>query len=414
MVALRFPGARLVLAAFACALISEGAWREEAEARIERLRKADVRVFVTDAGGNPVTGARVAVRMKRHAFGFGSAVAASFLLGEGTDSERYRGKILELFNKVVLENDLKWPQWETGRERALAGLAWLGERGIPVRGHNLVWPGWKWLPRDVEQLVSDPAALRARINSHIAEEAGAVRGKVAEWDVLNEPYNNRVLQNVLGDEAMAEWFRRAREADPNAVLYINDFNILSSGGNDVAHQDHYYKTIEFLERQGAPVQGIGMQGHFGRNLTPPARVIEILDRFAKLGKRIQVTEFDIDIDDEALQAAYTRDFMTAVFSHPSVDGFLMWGFWEGRHWKPRGAMFRRDWSAKPNAEAYRKLVFEDWWTRAEGAAGAGGVYSTRGFLGSYEAEATAGGRTAKAGFVLTRQGAEVKIQLNER
>lgn len=416
MVAVRLPHPRaLALAALAAVAAAqnppEAGWREEAAARIERLRKAAVQVRVTDAAGNPVPGARVNVRMKRHAFGFGSAVAASYLLGEGPEQERYRAKVLELFNKAVLENDLKWPQWEAARERALGALAWLGGHGIPVRGHNLVWPGWKHLPRDVEELASGPAALRARIGSHIAEEAGAVRGKVAEWDVINEPYNNRVLQNLLGDEAMAGWFRKAREADPSAILYINDFGILSNGGGDAAHQDHYYKTIEFLDRQGAPVQGIGMQGHFNRNLTPPARVIEILDRFATLGKRIQITEFDIDIDDEGLQADYTRDFMTAVFSHPSVDGFLMWGFWEGRHWRPRGAMFRRDWSAKPNAEVYRKLVFEDWWTRSEGTTDSGGAYSTRGFLGWYEATAAAGGRTGKAGFVLGRPGAEVNIRL---
>lgn len=316
--------------------------------------------------------------------------------------------MLELFNKVVLENDLKWPQWEANRRRALDGLAWLRAHGITdIRGHNLVWPGWKWLPRDLRALAATPEALRARVNRHIAGEAGAVRGLVTEWDVVNEPYSNRDLQKILGDGVLADWFHRAREADPHAILYINDYSILTRGGGDTAHQDHYYKTIQDLDRQHAPVQGIGMQGHFNASLTPPARVLEILDRFAKLGKRIQVTEFDIDIDDEQLQASYTRDFMTAVFSHPAVDGFLMWGFWEGRHWRPRGAMFRRDWSPKPNAGVYRDLVFHRWWTDTQGRTGADGVFRTRGFLGDYEIEAA--GKTVNT--TLRHEGQTVKVRL---
>ncbi|MFB3826522.1 MAG: endo-1,4-beta-xylanase [Bryobacteraceae bacterium] len=397
-----------MLSALPALLIWGQGWEAGAAARIEQIRKADLRVVVRDARGRPVPRAGVRVQMKRHAFGFGTAVAAEVLLAESPDAERYRKTVLELFNKVVLENDLKWPQWERNRRRALDALGWLRAHGITdIRGHNLVWPGWKWLPPDLPGLASNPADLAGRVNSHIAEEASAVRGLVTEWDVVNEPYSSRDLLKILGDEVMAEWFRKAREADPGALLYINDFSILSAGGADAKHQDYYYNTIKMLDRLGAPVQGIGMQGHFNAKLTPPARVLEILDRFAKLGKRIQVTEFDIDIDDQQLQAKYTRDFLTAVFSHPAVDGFLMWGFWEGRHWRPRGAMYRRDWSPKPNAEVFRGLVFHEWWTNAAGETDADGVYATRGFLGEYEIEVS--GRRVEV--ALPRGGREVSVVL---
>src|SRR5574340_790688 len=402
----------LTSAALLALLVWGQSWEVSAAARIEQIRKADLRVSVRDAAGKSVPHARVHVKMKRHAFGFGTAVAAEVLLAQTADAQRYRETLLELFNKVVLENDLKWPQWERNRQRALDALAWLRGRGITdIRGHNLVWPGWKWLPRDLPGLASNPADLRGRVNTHIGEEATAVRGLVTEWDVVNEPYSNRDLQKLLGDDVLAEWFRRAREADPGAALYINDYSILSAGGADAKHQDHYYNTIELLDRLGAPVQGIGMQGHFNAKLTPPARVVEILDRFAKLGKRIQVTEFDIDIDDQQLQAEYTRDFLTAVFSHPAVDGFLMWGFWEGRHWRPRGAMYRRDWSPKPNAEVFRDLVFHQWWTDVTGEAGKDGVYGTRGFLGSYEIEVSDGRRSAKVEITVPHEGRQVSVIL---
>jgi endo-1,4-beta-xylanase len=377
------------LALLAAATAAGGAdWRADAEARIERIRKADLKVTVVDGSGTTLPNVPVRVRMKRHAFGFGTAVAAHALLGEGPDNDRYRATVVELFNKAVLENDLKWPQWERNPRRATDALGWLRGHGITaIRGHNLVWPGWKWLPPDLAKLKDDTAALRARVDGHITAEARAAKGLVSEWDVVNEPFSNHDLQDTLGADAMAGWFRRAREADPGAALYINDFGILSGGGNGTVHQDAYFRTIEDLLGRGAPLDGIGMQGHFDARLTPPEKVQEILDRFARLGRRIQVTEFDLDIDDENLQAEYTRDFLTAVFSHPAVQGFLMWGFWEDRHWRPKGAMFRRDWSVKPNGEAYRDLVFHRWWTDVEGITAEDGTYRARGFLGEYEVQA---------------------------
>jgi GH35 family endo-1,4-beta-xylanase len=93
-------------------------------------------------------------------------------------------------------------------------------------------------------------------------------------------------------------------------------------------------------------------------VTPPEEVLKRLDRFATFRKPLIITEFDIDTNDEQTRAGYTRDFLTAVFSHPAATGFLMWGFWEGSHWKPKSAMYRRDWSEKPNLRAYRDLVFD--------------------------------------------------------
>lgn len=114
-------------------------------------------------------------------FGWGSAVDARTLLGQGPDSKRYRQIILENFNKVVLENDLKWEAWSAHRQRALDAVAWLRERGLDVRGHVLVWPGKQNLPRHVIDLLAQPDALRRTLLEHITEEASALRGQLVEW-----------------------------------------------------------------------------------------------------------------------------------------------------------------------------------------------------------------------------------------
>lgn len=369
------------------------AWRSAAQARIRQIRMADLAVRVVDARGRPVPGATVAVRMKRHAFPFGSAVAADMLLGDGPDPRRYQEMVPKLFNRVVMENDLKWPQWESNPERAKRGVARLRERNIEVRGHNLVWPGWRWLPADIRTLAGDKAALAKRVRDHITGEASALRGQLVEWDVVNEPFANHDLQDILGRDSLVEWFRLARQADPKPILFLNDYPPLDGGLVGNAHLDNFEQTIRFLKDGGAPLGGIGFQGHFGGSVVPPARVVAGLDRFGKFNLPIAITEFDINTNDDELQADYLRDFYSAAFSHPAVNQIILWGFWEGRHWLPDAALWRRDWTIKPSGQAYQDLVFRTWWTNADGKTNASGAYAVRGFLGDYDVNVSANGKT---------------------
>lgn len=401
----------LLLLAITAAQAQQPAWREAAEKRIEQIRKDTLRVRVTDAGGRPVAGAAVKVTMTEHEFGFGAAVAARQLLGEGEDSERYRKFILENFNMAVLENDLKWPQWDRDREPALQAVKWLRENGVSrVRGHTLVWPSWRWLPKELKALEADPPALRERVRAHIEDVVTATRGTLVHWDVLNEPYSEKDLMKILGNQVMAEWFKEARRHDANTMMFINDYGILSERGEKRDHQDHYYQTIRDLLAQGAPLEGIGMQGHFSEP-TPPERMLEILNRFSEFGLPIAITEYDFRTKDEELQANFLRDFLTLCFSHPRVKWFLMWGFWEGRHWRPDAAMVRRDWSLKKSHAVWRELVYGRWWTRAEAVTGANGVAVVSGYLGRHLVNAQREARSASASAVLRSGGTEVLLTL---
>jgi GH35 family endo-1,4-beta-xylanase len=362
--------------------VPDAAWRKAADERIERHRKADLTVRVTDAAGRPVANAEVRVRMTRHAFAFGSAVTAEMLLRDSPEARRYRDEVVRLFNRVVLENDLKWAQWEQNRDRAIKAVEWLRSKNIEVRGHNLVWPSARFLPRNVLELRTDPDALRKRIDDHILDEAGALRGNLVEWDVINEPYTNHAVQDVLGNPEMIRWFRLARQAEPNAVLFLNDYPILT--GQSDPHFDGFEKAIAFLKDGGAPIGGIGVQGHYGATLPPPTQLLAGLDRLARFNLPIGITEFDVDTADEDLQADYLRDHTIACFSHPAVNEVIMWGFWEGRHWKPVAAPYRRDWSKKPAARAWEDLVFKRWWTDATVKTGADGRAMVRAFQGDYE------------------------------
>ncbi len=383
-------------------------WRAAAAERIDRYRKGDIVVALKDSAGAPVANAPVHVRMKRHAFGFGTAVNGDLLARDTSDGQQYRDAIKKLFNKTVTENALKWPFFETwGRPQADFMLPWFAANGIQmVRGHNVIWPGMSNLPNDVQNMLKatpvNKDALRARINSHISDVMAYSKGKVTEWDVINEAYTNKDVQAVLGDAEMAAWFQQARDADPTVKLYINDYNILEAGGYDLPHIDGYARIIQNILDAGGPIDGIGLQSHFSSNLTPPTRVLELLDQFAAFGKDLQVTEFDVDAGDEQVQADYTRDFLTMTFSHAAIKGFMIWGFWEGAHWRPAAAMIRKDWTTKPAYDVWNDLLFNQWWTDEQGLTDGDGVYQTRGFLGDYDVEATIDGQTQTTPLTVTQ------------
>jgi endo-1,4-beta-xylanase len=337
--------------------------------------------------------------MKRHAFGFATAVDSATLTGNSADSARYRQEVLRNFNKVAIENDLKWPffeTWAAGRfERA---EQWLRANGMTdIHAHVLVWPGRRNLPADVVAMLDrqpvDTAALRERVNTHIDQMMNVTRDKVTEWDVLNEPFDNKDLQAVLGNGEMAEWFKRARRANPNVLLFLNDYDIVERGGYFFGHMNYTFDVLQQIKRDGGPVDGFGFQSHFNRNLTNPGRAYEVFEKFGAEVDVLQVTEFDVNLPDEELKALYLRDYLTVAFSHPKMNGFTLWGFWAGRHWLPDAALIKRDWTPTKSLEVWRELIYKQWWTDVEGVTGEDGVFRVRGFLGEYE---VVNGETTKA------------------
>jgi endo-1,4-beta-xylanase len=367
---------------------ADAPWRAEAAARIEQNRKGIADMVVYDEQGQLVKDATVSVEMIRHKFGFGSAVDGTRFI----DDAFYRKKVYELFNEVVLENDLKWPAFNPNpSDKTTRTLDSLAKHNIVVRGHNLVWPNFSYNSTALKTLSANPVAFRNEIDRHIDQATLYAKGKVIDWDVMNEGVTNTDFQKILGNEVMADWYKRVRINDREVKLYMNDFDIISAGGTNTTHQDGYFDLIKYIDSLGGKIEGIGMQGHFNSNLTPITRVYSILNRFATLGKEIKITEHDINITQRDVQADYTRDLLTIVFSHPAVKSFLTWGFWAGRHWFPDGAFYALDWSLRPHGQAWLDLVFNQWWTKkTDLTTNSEGKTSVDGFLGTYKYTITSG------------------------
>ena len=388
-------------------------WRAEALARIDRIRKADLDIAVVDAAGRPVPSAEVHVEMTRHAFGWGSAVYGWTWAADTDDARRYREEFLRHFNLLVPENGLKWPSWDDPKTRAntLRMIDWARENGCEVRGHTLVWPSFKRNSEAVRRLADDPAALRAAIRDHIADTAGATRGKIRAWDVLNEPTTNFEFMRLLGEDAPAEWFRLAREADPGAQLFLNENQVLA--GTKLQSLEYW---LDRIVEHGGPLGGIGIQGHLGYGTAAPERMLEIFSRLHdKYRVPLSITELDVNTKDEEDQAAYLRDVLIAAFSHPAVDSVTFWGFWNGRHWLKTCPLFREDWSAKPGLKVYEKLVQGDWWTRETVRTGPDGHARLRGFQGDYKISVSAPNDAAASQVIkLPANGASAVLRLGSR
>ena len=393
----------------------DAAWRRAALARIEKIRKADLRVAVVDGSGKPIPDATVQAVLTRHAFGFGSCVTVDHLLDPSPDAERYRKIVEQYFNVVVFENDMKWQALYGGiSPRVDQALAWLLDRKIAVRGHNLFWPSWRWLPPQLKQTEDRPDELRAISKQHAIDVVSHFKGKLYQWDVVNEPYTNHDLIDLLGGQhVMVDWFNYAHQADPSCRLFLNDYGILE-GGPEGAHSKAFYQQIQYLKDNGAPIGGVGIQSHFAAALPSPLQLLQTLDRFTQLGMPIELTELSLNLDDRKLQADYMRDFLTAAFSHENVQGVMLWGFWEKRHWRPQGALYNADWTIRPHGQVWIDLVHKQWKTDEQKRTGADGHASIRGFFGTYDVTVTAGGKTKTVQADLSRNSDVLQIRMDQQ
>ncbi|TYP73158.1 GH35 family endo-1,4-beta-xylanase [Paenibacillus methanolicus] len=387
-------------------------WRAEANQRIEQVRKGDFEIAVVDKQGQPVAGADVQLRMTNHEFKFGTAVNSALALGTDANAELYRAKLKENFNSAVMENEMKWPWWEADRARAVKLYNWLGENGFSVRGHNLLWDSESRMPADIGGLLQDRAKLDARIAEHIHETAGYFRGRLLDWDVLNEPVLNRLIRGRYGDAIAADWFKRAKEADPDAKLFVNETQILGVDAPVIASLSSILQT---LKDNGAPLDGVGIQAHFGSTPVSPMAFYDQVTHFAQYAPEIAITEFDMNSPREDIQGKFTHDLLLAMFSHPNVTSFTLWGFWDGAHWQNNAPLFRGDWSLKPSGEAWRSLIYDTWWTETAGQTDASGVYAARGFYGEYDITVTHNGvsQTVPASF-LKEGSRRVSVTLGEQ
>jgi GH35 family endo-1,4-beta-xylanase len=342
------------------------------------------------------------VEQLRHEFWFGAALANSVFSGRlnAEDTARYQQVFLTNFNAAVTENALKWHDMErrpgqVNYATVDAILDWTERHDIPLRGHNIFWG----IPNRVQPWLKelDDPALRAALKQRALDVGRRYRGRFAEYDLNNEMLHANYYEERLGPlitRDMASW---VRQGDPQAVLYLNDYDILT--GNRL---DDFADHVRRFQNQGVRFDGIGVQGHLHGDSFDPVALQTALDQLAEFGLPIRVTEFNfpgqrsrhyrqrgarLTEEEETAKARALTEYFRICFANPAVEGILFWGFWEGANWIPSSSLYRRDWTPTPAAKAYRELVFGEWWTDWQGRTGAEGQCEVRAFYGTHRVSA---------------------------
>ncbi|HYF72714.1 MAG TPA: endo-1,4-beta-xylanase [Nocardioides sp.] len=263
----------------------------------------------------------------------------------------YRYLLGKEFSSVSPENQMKWEFIHPERDRYRFGPAddivrFARQHHQAVRGHTLLWhsqnPAW------LTEGDYSAAELRRILRDHIRTVVGHYRGRIHQWDVANEVFDDsgqlRTSDNLwlreLGPGIIADAFRWAHRADPRAQLFFNDYGV--EGVN--AKSNAYLALISDLLEQGVPVDGFSVQGHLSTRYGFPDDLAANLQRFADLGLETAVTEVDVRMDlpdgaeptsaQLAQQADYYQRMLEGCLAVATCRSFTVWGFTDKYSWVP--------------------------------------------------------------------------------
>ncbi|XP_020527525.1 uncharacterized protein LOC18441622 isoform X2 [Amborella trichopoda] len=368
-------------------------WRMHQEDNIRSKRQRRVAVHISDAMGRRLQGAIVTIEQKSKAFPFGSAIAKTIL-----GNQPYEDWFAERFNAAVFENELKWYATEPEPGKLNYSLPdqllrLVRSRGIPtIRGHNIFWEDPVYTPSWVRNLSGN--ALLQAVNSRIQSLMSRYKGEFVHWDVSNEMLHFDFYESRLGPNATAYFFETAKRSDPWATLFMNDFNVVETCGDENSTVDVYVSRLRELMDGGYVMDGIGLEAHFTRPNVPLMR--SILDKLATLGLPIWLTEVDISKTlDHETQATYLEEVLREGFSHPSINGIMLW---TALH--PNGCyqmcLTDNNLHNLPTGVVVDKLL-KEWETKeVKGLTGDRGSFDFQAFLGEYKVIATFGAKTVES------------------
>ena len=220
------------------------------------------------------------------------------------------------------------------------------DNNIVFKQHNFVWgsqqPGW------TSSLTTStgPAAVQDWMTSFCARYP-----KVQIIDVVNEPppHTTPAYANAIGGGTNSTWdwianaFKWARAACPNAILVLNDYN------NDELSSDaqHTIDIVTAIKKLGAPINAVGCQTH-GAGTMGSATLKTNIDKIAAgTGLGVYITEYDINQADDTKQQQQYKDHFTMFMSNDNIKGVTVWGYVVGRTWETNSGIMQSSGTLRP-------------------------------------------------------------------
>jgi endo-1,4-beta-xylanase len=287
--------------------------------------------------GEPIVPPKDAAAAPRLSRPFGAAVNVK----AAREDDAYLRAFVSTFTSMTPENEMKWALIHPERDRyafadadALVGLA--RGTGKRVRGHTLVWE--QQLPQWVTEPDWKRREFRRVFTSHVRDVAAHYRGRVAQWDVVNEPFQpsgrlkKSVFNQVLGPGYIDLAFRTARAADPKAKLFLNENGVELPGPK----QSALVALAARLVRRGVPIDGVGLQNHTVVGKAPTAEGLgATMRRFTRLGLDVEITELDVEAPGRGPSPAQARAYgasAAACAAQPRCTGLTVWGVTDKWSW----------------------------------------------------------------------------------
>lgn len=241
------------------------------------------------------------------------------------------------FNSITAENAMKMGVIHPEKDKfnwkgADAIVEFAEENNLKIRGHALVWHEQvgKWFFEDENGKEITKDQLFQQMKAHIDSVMGRYENKIYAWDVVNEAvsdhpdsiYRASKWYKIGGEEFIAKAFEYAREANPDVKLFINDYNLIIP-----EKRDHAIALIKALQSKGAPIDGIGIQGHWSIYSPTEKELRKALDLYSELGLEIQITELDVSIypweKERRKRKAGESDELTPTLEERQIDVYNM-------------------------------------------------------------------------------------------
>jgi endo-1,4-beta-xylanase len=409
-----------------------------ADTYIANYRQGPAAVTLLAANGAPMSGAQVHVKLRSHAFNFGTAVPGTSLTDPmdylaanpalGSTAYTYQQALKQNFNMVVPGNGGKWAYNEATRNVVTMQyvdqfLNFAQQNGLRARMHNMLWatnngqqPGWAStlenaaLSGDSAAAASLSLAITSRVNYYVGQRAV----QYTAVDGINESYHLPTFQNIYGMAGLANIYNQiidaAQTAGSSAAAYFNEYSVYGSNYGDWYRQ-HIQSVIDAgITADNRARLGIGIQNYTRSDWNSVVDMYKTVQNLATMGLPITLTEFgDSTTDPNPSQVPNVlRDNMRVIFGSDQTTGFLNWGFWQPEMWSANtgAAFYDANWNLTATGKAYQQMLgihnwgltgLPTWTTDVTLTADANGRVSLTGFYGDYDV--TIGAATASMGLL---------------
>ncbi|NJM93862.1 MAG: endo-1,4-beta-xylanase [Cytophagales bacterium] len=292
------------------------------------------------------------------------------------------------FNSLTAENAMKWKSLHPEPDRYIwevadSLVAYAHQHGFRLRGHTLNWYQQtpEWVTRDQEGQLHSADSLMALMKEHIHTVVKRYKNDIYAWDVVNEAISDddsllfrpNDFYLIAGPTYIENAFRMAHEADPEALLFYNDYSTA-----DPKKRERILELLQDLLNKGVPVHGMGMQGHWDLEQPSLQEIETSIDAYAALGLQVQITELDINCYayteqepqqaeqpwnptlDSLLAQRYDELFALLERKADKLSAVTFWGVDDSKTWLSNFPVKRRrnypllfDSLARPKAAFYR-------------------------------------------------------------